>query len=167
MARRTRVDSFRALVHEARALIPDLAISTDMIVGFPGETEADFEESLSFAREIDFCHMHIFRYSPRPGTAAATMPDQIPGKIKAARSKALHEVAANGREAFLDKALGLEADVLWEQKIDENEDGILWQGLTDNYRKVRTRVPRPLHNIVTRVRLEERLESDCLFGRLL
>jgi threonylcarbamoyladenosine tRNA methylthiotransferase MtaB len=167
MARRTRVDLFRGLVEEARGLIPDLAISTDMIVGFPGETDEDFAESLDFAREMDFCHMHIFRYSPRPGTAAATMPNQIPGTLKAERSKAMHEVAAVSRQAFLNKALGQETSVLWEQKVEENEEGILWQGLTDNYRKVRTRVPRPLHNQITDVRLVELLDGDCLLGRLL
>ena len=95
------------------------------------------------------------------------MPNQIPGTLKAERSKAMHEIAAVSRQAFLNKALGQETSVLWEQKVDENEEGILWQGLTDNYRKVRTRVPRPLHNQVTDVQLVELLDGDCLLGRLL
>ena len=82
MARKTRRDSFRELADAARADIPDLNLTTDIIVGFPGESDAEFEESLDFVREIGFSRLHAFPYSPRPGTAAASMPDQLSKQIE-------------------------------------------------------------------------------------
>ncbi len=89
MARRTSQASFRALVESARAQIPELGISTDLIIGFPGETEAEFESSLAFVREMDFMKLHVFRYSPRAGTAAARMPGQVQDRVKKERSQRL------------------------------------------------------------------------------
>ena len=82
MARRCTVDSFRQLVADARAAIPDLILTTDLIVGFPGETEADFEEGLRFVEEVRFAHAHIFPFSARAGTAAASFDRQVPNALK-------------------------------------------------------------------------------------
>ena len=99
MARRTRVDDFRALVSAARARIPDLALTTDMIVGFPGESEADFDESLRFAEEIAFAHIHVFPYSARAGTAAAGFSGQVPVDERRQRVAAMEAVARQTGDA--------------------------------------------------------------------
>ncbi|HAA58783.1 MAG TPA: tRNA (N(6)-L-threonylcarbamoyladenosine(37)-C(2))-methylthiotransferase MtaB [Myxococcales bacterium] len=160
MARRTRKSAFRGLVEESRSLIPGLAISSDMIVGFPGETDAEFEETVEFVKEMDFCHMHVFRYSARPGTAAARMPNQVHGNTRAERSAVLQEIARTGRLSFYEQQLGKSVDVLWEQMVDRNEKGFLWQGLTDHYVRVQMRVPRNLHNLITPVTLQSFTEDQ-------
>ena len=167
MARRTRVDEFRQLVKAARTVMPDVAISSDIIVGFPGESDEDFAESLEFTKEMDFCHLHVFRYSPRPGTAAARMPEQVHGDLKASRSSAMKVVAEEGRSSFYQKALGQEAVVLWEQHLEETPKGIWWQGLTSNYIKVKTLAPRNLHNQLLAVQLQSLDDDGCIRGQLL
>ena len=101
MARVYRTDLFRENVERARAAMPDIALGTDLIVGFPGETDEQFEESLAFCEEMRFAKMHIFRYSRRPGTPAAEFADQVPPQVMAARSRRAHELAARmrGQEA--------------------------------------------------------------------
>ena len=97
MARVYRTPLFRENVQRARSLMPDLALGTDLIVGFPGETDAQFEESLAFCEEMRFAKMHIFRYSRRPGTPAAEFPDQVSPQVMAERSLRAHELAARLR----------------------------------------------------------------------
>ena len=99
MARRTTQAKFRALVEAAREQIPDLAVSTDVIAGFPGETDDEFETSLAFVREMDFMKLHVFRYSKRPGTAAARMPGHVSEEVKKARSARLLALSDEGRSA--------------------------------------------------------------------
>ena len=114
MARRCTVASFRKLVADARAAIPDLIITTDIIVGFPGETDADFEESLRFVEEMRFAHAHIFPFSPRAGTAAAQFDRQVPKSVKRERSQRMHRVVA--RTGLLERTrfVGSTRPVLWE-----------------------------------------------------
>lgn len=166
MARRTRIDAFRQLVLDARTVMPKAGLSSDMIVGFPGETDEDFQESLAFAEEMNFCHMHVFRYSPRPGTAAARMPDQVPNDVKQTRSAAMQLIAEKGRVAFSQHAVGEQHDVLWEQSF--LRDGQLWwQGLTDHYIKVQTPAPRNLHNHILPVQLQQVGEDGAVIGQLI
>ncbi len=106
MARVYRTDLFRQNVQLARELLPNVALGTDLIVGFPGETDEQFEESLAFCREMRFAKMHIFRYSKRPGTPAATFPNQVPPDVMAARSKQAHALAAQMRLAEAKKLVG-------------------------------------------------------------
>ena len=158
MARRTRKEPFRDLVAEIRAHIPQVAISSDMIVGFPGETEADFEESLQFFEEMNFCHSHIFRYSSRPKTVAARMSNQVHGDEKTRRSRLLQKVAKEAKRRFYESVLGEEVEVLWEQKQDDGR--LCWQGLTDHYVRVKVCVPRDLYNKITSVRLDALEKND-------
>lgn len=97
MARVYRTDLFRENVERAREAMPDIALGTDLIVGFPGETDGQFEESLAFCEEMRFAKMHIFRYSRRPGTPAAEFADQVPPQVMAERSRRAHELAARMR----------------------------------------------------------------------
>lgn len=149
MARRTSASAFAELVTAARERIPDLAVTTDVIVGFPGESESAFEESYRFVAAMDFARLHIFPYSPRPGTAAARMPDQVPVEVTAARSRTLRQLGARQARAFHQRFLGHILPVLWEVSKDDGE----WRGLTDNYLTVTTASAANLTNRITQTRL--------------
>ena len=170
MARRCTVDSFRQLVADARAAIPDLILTTDLIVGFPGETEADFEEGLRFVEEVRFAHAHIFPFSARAGTAAASFDRQVPNALKKERSRRMHQVVARTGQLERRRFIGTTRPVLWEgngQPLMEQPDKVLWSGFTDNYLRVTAPAPvdRNLRNSITAIRLEE-LHGDTLHGAL-
>ena len=136
MARKTTPDSFRDLIAAARQHIPEVAISTDVIAGFPGETEAEFGESLEFVKEMDFAGGHAFSYSPRPGTGAARMKEQIHPEVRKERNslyRALFEESAN---AYRRKFVGRTLPVLWESTTRLDEQGWQMEGLTGNYLRV-------------------------------
>jgi threonylcarbamoyladenosine tRNA methylthiotransferase MtaB len=137
MARRTTQDKFARLVQMARVAVPDVSITTDIIVGFPGETEADFAESLAFAEKMAFAKLHIFRYSPREGTVAAHMPDHVPAAVAQDRSQQMHALNARLEELFRQKFVGRTMPVLWESS-EEFGFGRQWSGLTGNYLRVIT-----------------------------
>jgi len=151
MARRTNGASFRALVDAARQQIPDLAVSTDVIVGFPGETEAEFETSLAFIREMEFMKLHVFRYSRRPGTAAARMPGHVSEDVKKARSARLLALSDEGGRRFAERFVGREVSVLWENVTGATPDGFVNSGLTDHYVRVELISPDVLTNRITSV----------------
>lgn len=136
MARRTSRDSFRELVTAVRSNIPNLNLSTDMIVGFPGETEMDFADSLDFVREIGFSRLHVFGYSPRPGTAASQFPQQLPGNVKKERVRQMIALGNEQSLAFHNQYVGQTVDVLWETAVGADKDGLRWVGYTDNYIRV-------------------------------
>ncbi len=153
MVRRTSQREFRALVTEARAAIPDLAIATDVIVGFPGETDAEFSQSCAFIAEIGFSGMHIFRYSPRPGTAAVKLPNHVDELTKKRRAEHLQEMAAEGAAAFAGRYLGAVRPILWEAVSGATPEGYINVGYTDNYLRVRCITPEVLTNTVRPARL--------------
>jgi threonylcarbamoyladenosine tRNA methylthiotransferase MtaB len=155
MARRTSQASFRALVAAARDHIPDLGISTDVIVGFPGETDDEFETSYDFIRAMDFMKLHVFRYSARAGTAAARMAGQVPEEIKKARSARLLALSDEGAQRFA-------ASLLWEQITGASEAGFHNSGLTDNYLRVDMIAPAALTNTISTVRLTAVTERGLL-----
>lgn len=137
MSRRTSQVEFASLVAAANAVIPDLAVSTDVIVGFPGETKEDFEESIEFVESMAFSRLHVFRYSPRAGTAAAHMPDQVDPATAQGRSRRLHALGADLETSFRRGMLGSKVQVLWESS-EPFGDGNRWSGLTGNYVRVLT-----------------------------
>ncbi len=145
MGRRTNTAQFAALVAAARAISPDIAITTDVIVGFPGETEADFAASLDFVARMAFARLHVFPYSERAGTPAIRLPGAVPAATRAARAarmRALGEqLAAEYRRRFIGQML----PVLWEQQ----DEGGYWRGLTDNYLEVATQSEHNLYNQIT------------------
>jgi threonylcarbamoyladenosine tRNA methylthiotransferase MtaB len=158
MARRTRTAEFRQLLAEARNRIADLVVTTDMIVGFPGETQADFEESLRFVEEMRFAHVHVFPYSAREGTAAAGFGGQVPAAERRERVDAMDAVARATGEAVRRSFLGTIRPVLWEAiEHPANGAGALWGGLTDNYLRVQTIAPTgvDLENRITPAGLVE------------
>ena len=168
MARRCTVASFRKLVADARAAIPDLIVTSDLIVGFPGETDADFEEGLCFVEEMRFAHAHIFPFSARAGTAAAGFDGQVPKARKQERSRRMHQVAARTGQLERIRNVGTTRPVLWEgggQQLSDQADKVLLNGLTDNYLRVMAQAPAGLDlgNKITPVRLDE-LHGETLYG---
>jgi threonylcarbamoyladenosine tRNA methylthiotransferase MtaB len=158
MSRRCSTDDYAALADAARAAIPDLTLTTDLIVGFPGETEAEWRDTVRFVDRIGFGHMHIFSFSPRDGTKAARLSGQLRGDVKRARSRELHELAARMKRDHLAGFVGSEREVLWEGAGDPLPDGRLaWTGYTDNYLRVRTEVAAPadLENVIAPARLKQ------------
>jgi threonylcarbamoyladenosine tRNA methylthiotransferase MtaB len=152
MARRYTSAEFSALVTAARRAIPDLAVTSDVIVGFPGETEAEFAESLAFLEGLELARIHVFPYSVRAGTPAAQMPHQVPPPVKAERARAMRALAATSEQAFQRKFIGRTMTVLWESAQPE-EEGLVWSGLTDNYLRVYTGSTGPLANTLSATRL--------------
>jgi len=114
MARRCKTAEFARLVELARDVRPDFNISTDIIVGFPGETAAEWAQTLAFVERIGFGGLHIFSYSPRAGTRAAEMPDQVPASIKRARGRELHALGQRLKRAWLERQVGSVQEVLIE-----------------------------------------------------
>jgi threonylcarbamoyladenosine tRNA methylthiotransferase MtaB len=163
MARRNRVADFEALVDAARARIPGLTVTTDLIAGFPGESAADFEQTLAFARRVGFAHMHIFPYSAREGTAAARFGAQVPEVERKRRVRELAALDAELGAAVRSAFVGQVRPVLWEHAMDAG----VWSGLTDNYLRVSaaTSPDADLHNRITPTRLT-RLDGDSLWGEI-
>jgi threonylcarbamoyladenosine tRNA methylthiotransferase MtaB len=160
MKRAYTAQEFREVVQELRRRIPDLGLTTDIIVGFPGETEEEHQESMAFIREMGFSRLHVFPFSARKGTPAATMPHQVPKAVKERRT---HEMIALGRElalAFARRYEGQVLEVLAEEEADV-EPGWL-EGYTDNYIRVRFPGGDELKNCIIPVRITMVEEDVCL-----
>ncbi len=159
MARKTTPDAFARLVDRTRASLPQIAITTDILVGFPGETELEFARSLSFVEEVSFADGHVFSFSPRPGTPAARYPDQIPRQERKSRNArmraALHESALRYRRGFI----GQELEVLWETAGRIDDATWRMEGLSDNYLRVAATAKRNLWNQISRVKIVNLTES--------
>jgi threonylcarbamoyladenosine tRNA methylthiotransferase MtaB len=132
MARRTSRSEYAELVAAARRAIPEIAISTDVMVGFPGETDDEFAESAAFVEEMAFSRLHIFRYSRRQGTPAADLPGVVPGPVVKERSQRLHSLGAILADAFHQKLVGRRFEVLWESSDPAGKQR-RWSGLTPGY----------------------------------
>lgn len=155
MARPTSLDAFTRLLEQIKHNIPQAAVSTDIIVGFPGETEHEFQESLAYINALQLAGGHVFSYSPRPGTRAATMPDQVAPAHKKERSRSMrHALAAAGLN-FRRSLLGQTLPVLWETSIAQPDGRFLLQGLTDNYIRTSAMYERDRWNEVDQVRLSQ------------
>jgi threonylcarbamoyladenosine tRNA methylthiotransferase MtaB len=142
--------------------IPDVGIGADVMVGFPGESDAAFRATCDVVEGCPVVFLHVFPYSPREGTPASRMPQQVDPKVKKARSAHLRQMGRQKAEAFQRRFLGTTVEVLLEGRRDS--DGTL-QGVTDNYIRVLTRGPDSARNRLHPVRLE-RLEDGHAFGRL-
>jgi threonylcarbamoyladenosine tRNA methylthiotransferase MtaB len=134
MNRKYGTDEYRKSVELLKKNIPDVALTTDMMVGFPGETETDFLESRDFAEEIGFSKIHVFKYSPRKGTPAAGMAEQISPEEKERRSEVLLSLSDRLENKYLENYIGKRMEVLYEQELHDKKDYI--EGLTGNYIRV-------------------------------
>ncbi len=151
MGRRYTASQYADLVATARRPIPDLALTTDVIVGLPGETAEEFAASLSFVEKMAFARTHVFKYSARHGTAAAEMSHQVPYAEKKRRSEAMLALARESSQRFHRRFLGRSLDVLWETRCGNEVQA--WSGLTDNYIRVTARSERDLANTITPTKL--------------
>ena len=141
MNRKYTTKEFREVVKRLRDNIKDVNLTTDIIVGFPGETEEEFNTTYEFLKEIKFYKMHIFKYSKRDGTIAATMPNQIDGNIAEQRSKKLIELSERNQKEYEKKYVSKEVEVLFEEK-----QGEYWVGHTRNYMLVKYKSNQNLEN---------------------
>jgi threonylcarbamoyladenosine tRNA methylthiotransferase MtaB len=165
MARKTSPESYSALVESARAAVPDIAITTDIIVGFPGESQEEFAESLTFVREMQFSGGHVFTYSARPGTAAANMPNQVAHTVRKERNAEIRALLAESTGAYQGNFVGKVLPVLWESATALGPDGWCLNGITDNYLRVNAQAPQELWNQITPVRLTA-IDANGLQGQL-
>jgi threonylcarbamoyladenosine tRNA methylthiotransferase MtaB len=165
MRRRYDTAQFAETVRLVQKTIPNAGITTDVIVGFPGEGVREFAESYSFAESVGFSDMHVFPYSIRPGTTAAHLTDQVADGIKKERTGEMLELAATTMREFRLKSVGQTRPVLW--KPGRPAKGAVpaegWSGLTDNYLQVRTTNDSNLGNEITEVRLTG-LNGDWLLA---
>jgi threonylcarbamoyladenosine tRNA methylthiotransferase MtaB len=160
MKRDYTASDYQQAVALIRDMVPDVSITTDIIVGFPGETEAEFEESYELCRRMEFARIHVFSYSLREGTQAARMPDQVGDKVKQERSQRMLALARESAQNFKQKFLGRTMMVLWEKQGDG-----AWSGLTGNYIKVYTKSSEDLTNKLQPVRLTE-VRGDWVWGEV-
>lgn len=162
MGRRYTTAAYAETVHFLRAKVPEIAITTDVMVGFPGETDAAFARSVAFVRQIGFAGLHVFKFSPRPGTPAATFPDQVPEPVKEKRLRFFLEVDAALGHAFAVRFSGRMVNVLVEGK---NEVGF-WEGLSEHYLPVAFTGGRDLRGLIVPVQVRE-VKGRLLCGELL
>lgn len=152
MNRKYTTEKYRQAVKILRSYMPFVAITTDIIVGFPGETEQDFLESYEFAKEIGFSKIHVFPYSPKKGTPAAIMPNQITNSIKSERSQKLISLSEEMAELFLCQFVKKDMDVLYEKQIAQN----VYEGHTTNYIKVHTVCDQNITNKIVKTTIKDK-----------
>ena len=153
---------FQALLKDIRAQVPDVAITTDIIVGFPGETEEDFATTLEFARQCGFAKMHIFPYSKRKGTPAESMPDQVDEAVKSERAARLAAVDEELHQEMLQSMLGKTEEVLFEQPVDVG----YMEGLCGPYLRVVVPASPELAGEICQVKITG-VQDDWLRGEIL
>lgn len=155
MARRCKSDEFAAMLTRAKTRVPDLNVTTDIIVGFPGETDDEWTQTLDFVECMEFGHLHIFAYSPRAGTKAATLANPVARDIKRHRSDALHALGARLKKDTLTRFVGREFEVLVEGRPETDTAGhTVWSGYTPNFLRVAIASETPLENRLVRVRCD-------------
>lgn len=153
MARNTTPEKFDRLVSLARQACPEIAITTDLIAGFPGESEEEFIETIEFVRRISFSGGHVFTYSARPGTAAEKMPNQVDYQIRKERNAILRDVLALSSQTYRDFFVGKTLHVLWESVSKMDSNAWYLHGLTDNYLRVHAKADQNFWNQITPVSL--------------
>lgn len=165
MLRKTSPQAFRQLVEAARQAIPGVAVTTDVIAGFPGETDEEFSQSLAFVRQMEFAGGHAFTYSARPGTPAARMKASVPHLLRKQRNALLRQAFAEMGAAYRQGFIGRSLPVLWETCSQVDERGWQVEGLTPNYIRVTATAPEPRWNQVDLVELVG-VTAEGMDGRL-
>ena len=157
MNRKYSTSEFTEVVNKIKHEIPEISIGTDAIVGFPGETDEDFDNMFAFIQKMEFSYLHIFRYSKREGTRAAKMQNQVKDLDKKKRSNRLRQLGDELKSAYYQKFLGQQLDVLFEQKIDDE----YWGGNSDNYIYVKVKSEKDLNNSIEKVKITNVYESHA------
>ncbi|KOA21240.1 threonylcarbamoyladenosine tRNA methylthiotransferase MtaB [Clostridium homopropionicum DSM 5847] len=164
MNRKYNTEQYKIIVDSLRKNVKDVSITTDIIVGFPGETEEEFNRTYEFLKEIKLSKMHIFKFSPRTGTRAAVFEDQVDGKVKEERSKRLIKLNEENEKEFMNKFIGREMSVLFEQGSNYMENS--YEGYTPNYIKVVAESKEDLTGKVINVILKE-VKEDFILGEII
>lgn len=152
MRRRYDTRRYREAVELIRSAVPGAAITTDVIVGFPGETDGEFEKSLAFCEAMAFAGIHVFPYSRRPGTTADKLPGHVPPEVKRERVRRMLALADASARRFREAHIGRVVSVLWEGRARGAAQDV-WEGLTDDYVRVRARSQANLLNRITGARV--------------
>lgn len=161
MNRKYSTDEYYKIVEGLRNHFPEVAITTDIMVGFPGETDEEFEKTCAFAEKVAFADAHIFQYSPRPGTPAAKFENQVSPDVKESRSKKIMEICQKSKRAFMERFLGDTKEVLFEQPVK----GGYFEGKTSNYQNVLVKTTEDLAGEYRTVRLLE-IKGDNFIGEI-
>ena len=164
MRRRYTREEFRNTVEMVRKHIPESSITTDVIVGFPGEEDKEFQETYDLCLEAELANIHTFPFSKRPGTSANLFSGQINDVSKTYRSKAINQLARAISKRFRQHLIGQTRPVLWETKTEQNNYTI-WQGLTDNYIRVKSTDENIVANTISSLKLVS-LDAEIMTGVL-
>jgi threonylcarbamoyladenosine tRNA methylthiotransferase MtaB len=164
MNRRYTASEYENILNQLRSNIKTVSITTDIIVGFPGETDEEFNKTYEFLNRIKLSKMHVFKYSPRSGTRAASMKDQIDGNVKEYRSSKIINLDKIFEEQFRNKFLGNDMNVLYEKKLNNSED--LYEGYTPNYIKIVTKCHKNIEGSIIKTRIIDS-ENGYLIGKIL
>ena len=160
MNRRYTTEQFKEIVRLLRNAYKDVNLTTDIIVGFPGETDEEFNKTYQFLKEIKFYKLHVFKYSPRKGTKAAVMPNQIDGDIKEKRSRELLELSNENELEYNQKYIGKEMEVLFEEEKEK-----IYKGHTQNYILVYCQTDKKINNKIEKV-ICKKAEQDHILGEM-
>jgi threonylcarbamoyladenosine tRNA methylthiotransferase MtaB len=136
MHRKYRPWHYRERIEKIRSAMPTAAIGADVMAGFPGESDAEFETTRRFIEDLPFTYLHVFTYSARPGTPAAAMPDQLPVQLARERNRVLRDLAAKKKSAFMQSFVGKDMEAITLNALHSNADGEITEALTDNYQKL-------------------------------
>jgi threonylcarbamoyladenosine tRNA methylthiotransferase MtaB len=163
MRRSYSLDEYQRTVNLIKEKIPEVAITTDIMVGFPAESDEEFEQSYSFCQQAGFANIHVFPFSPRPETAAAGMPEQTKDKVKQERNHRMLELSRSSRRSFCERFLGQSVPVLWEKETNPRSG--IYSGLTGNYIRVFAGSKKSLSNEITPVKPIE-FHNQGMWGEL-
>ena len=166
MARKTTPEGFQHLVEQIVTYVPGAAITTDLIVGFPGEGQGEFEESVVFTRKMAFAGGHVFHYSPRPGTAAARFPGQVPMELRKQRSTEMRRILDEMSKTYRQQFIGSQMEILWESARKQADGSWIMEGWSGNYLRVQAVAQGNLWNQISRVVLNQ-VTSDGVMGELI
>jgi threonylcarbamoyladenosine tRNA methylthiotransferase MtaB len=164
MRRSYSLNQYQRTVNLIKEKIPEVSITTDIMVSFPGESDEEFEQSYSFCRQASFANIHVFPFSPRPETAAAGMPRQIKDKVKQERNQRMLELSRDSRRSFCEQFLGQTMPVLWEKETSPGSG--IYSGLTGNYIRVFAPSEKSLSNEITSVKLVK-LHNQGIWGEMM
>ena len=158
MNRRYTAEEYKEIVDILRKNIENVAITTDVIVGFPGETNEEFSETLEFLKEIKLMHTHVFKYSPRKGTPAASMENQVDPQMKNLRSSTLLALSTKNFKEFAKDYIGKTMRVLFEEKNNEG----YYEGLTDNYMRIKVKSDTDIRDTFVDTVIKEAKDDFCI-----
>jgi len=162
MNRRYTTREYKEIVDRLRDRIPNVAITTDIIVGFPGETAEEFEITYNFLKELELTQMHVFKYSIRKGTPAANMEDQVDPQIKHDRSEKLINMSNENFRKYASRFIGNELGVLFEKNLRDD----IYEGLTTNYIRVYAKSDMDLQGSIKKVKIID-VKNDFVEGNLI